>query len=116
MNYVDGFVAAVPEGNKADYLAHAMEAQQIFKEFGATRIVECWADDVPDGKITDFKMAVKAKPDEVVIFSWIEWPSKDVRDSGMKKMMDDPRMKDMKMPFDGRRMIYGGFQPILDKS
>jgi uncharacterized protein YbaA (DUF1428 family) len=114
MNYVDGFVAAVPTANKDAYLAHAKESQDLFKEYGATRIVECWGDDVPDGKVTDFKMAVKAKPEEVVIFSWIEWPSKDVRDAGMKKMMDDPRMRNMKMPYDGQRLIYGGFQTILD--
>lgn len=114
MSYVDGFVAAVPAANKDAYLAHARESQGLFKEFGASRVVECWGDDVPDGKVTDFKMAVKAKPDEVVLFSWIEWPSKAVRDAGMKKMMDDPRMQGMEMPFDGKRMIYGGFQPILD--
>ncbi|NKE43271.1 DUF1428 domain-containing protein [Roseomonas frigidaquae] len=114
MNYVDGFVAAVPAANKQAYLDHARQALPMFKEFGVLRMVECWGDDVPDGKVTDFKGAVKAKADEVVVFSWIEWPSKAVRDAGMKRMMEDPRMKDMKMPFDGQRMIYGGFQPILD--
>ena len=82
MNYVGGFVAAVPAANKEAFLAHAREALPLFKE--------------------------------VVLFSWIEWPSKDVRDVAMKKMMSDPRMRDMKMPFDGQRMIFGGFQPILD--
>jgi uncharacterized protein YbaA (DUF1428 family) len=115
MSYVDGFVAAVPTANKAAYLEHAKMALAMFKDLGAIRMVECWGDDVPDGKLTDFKMAVKAQPDEVVMFSWIEWPSKEVRDAGMKKMMDDPRMKEMKMPFDAKRMIYGGFQPILDE-
>ena len=114
MNYVDGFVAAVPAANKEAFLAHAREALPLFKELGAIRMVECWGDDVPDGKVTDFKRAVKAGEDEVVLFSWIEWPSKDVRDAAMKKMMSDPRMRDMKMPFDGQRMIFGGFQPILD--
>jgi uncharacterized protein YbaA (DUF1428 family) len=114
MNYIDGMVIAVPAANKDAYLAQAKETQGYFKEYGATRVVECWGDDVPDGKVTDFKMAVKAKPEEIVVFSWIEWPSKQARDAGMKKMMEDPRMKDMKMPFDGQRMIYGGFQPILD--
>jgi uncharacterized protein YbaA (DUF1428 family) len=114
MNYVDGFVAAVPAVNKDVFLAHAKMALPLFKEFGATRMVECWGDDVPDGKLTDFRRAVKAEEGEVVLFSWIEWPSKEVRDSGMKKMMEDPRMRNMEMPFDGKRMIFGGFQPILD--
>jgi uncharacterized protein YbaA (DUF1428 family) len=114
MNYVDGFVAAVPAVNKNVFLAHAKMALPLFKEFGATRMVECWGDDVPDGKLTDFRRAVKAEEGEVVLFSWIEWPSKEVRDSGMKKMMEDPRMRNMEMPFDGKRMIFGGFQPILD--
>jgi uncharacterized protein YbaA (DUF1428 family) len=77
-------------------------------------MVECWGDDVPDGKVTDFRGAVKAQADEVVVFSWIEWPSKAVRDAGMRRMMEDARMQDMQMPFDGKRMIFGGFQPILD--
>ena len=114
MNYVDGFVLAVPAANKDAYLAHASEALPIFKELGVLRMVECWGDDVPDGKVTDFRGAVKAEADEVVLFSWLEWPSKEVRDAGMKRMMEDPRMRDMKMPFDGQRMIFGGFRPILD--
>ena len=114
MNYVDGFVAAVPAANKDAFLAHARAALPLFKEFGAIRVVECWGDDVPDGKVTDFKGAVKAKDDEAVVFSWIEWPSKEVRDAAMKRMMEDPRMREMQMPFDGQRMIFGGFQPILD--
>jgi uncharacterized protein YbaA (DUF1428 family) len=116
MKYVDGFVMAVPAGNKAGYLEHARKSVPLFKEFGALRIVEGWGDDVPDGKLTDFRRAVQAQEGEVVLFSWIEWPSKAVRDEGMKRMMSDPRMKEMgDMPFDGKRMIYGGFQPILDE-
>jgi uncharacterized protein YbaA (DUF1428 family) len=116
MSYIDGFVVAVPVANKAKYLEHARKALPLFKEFGATRLVEGWGDDVPDGKVTDFRRAVKAEEGEVVIFSWLEWPSKATRDAGMKKMMEDPRMKAMgDMPFDGKRMIYGGFQPILDE-
>ena len=114
MNYIDGFVAAVPAKNKEAYVAHARTAAAIFKELGALRLVEGWGDDVPDGKITDFRGAVKAEEGEVVLFSWIEWPSKEVRDAGMKKMMEDPQMRDMEMPFDGKRMIYGGFVPVLD--
>lgn len=116
MTYVDGFVAAVPAANKEIYRKHAAEAAPVFKELGATRVVECWGDDVPDGKLTDFRGAVKAEAGEVVVFSWIEYPSKDVRDAANKKMMADPRMKAMgaTMPFDGKRMIFGGFMPLLD--
>ena len=114
MNYIDGLVAAVPTANKQAYLEHARTAAQIFKEFGALQVVECWGDDVPEGKLTSFPMAVQRKPDETVVFSWITWPSKAVRNEGMKKFMEDPRTKNMQMPFDGKRMIYGGFEVILD--
>ena len=116
MDYIDGFVAAVPNANKEAYITHASEAAQIFKEHGAIRLVECWGDDVPTGKITSFPMAVQCKDDETVIFSWIVWPSKEARDVGMEKVMKDPRM-DMEanpMPFDGSRVIFGGFQKIVD--
>ena len=116
MGYIDGYVIAVPAENKEKYLEHARKAAPLFKEFGATRIVEGWGDDVPDGKLTDFRRAVLTKEGEVVLFSWIEWPSKDARNAGMKRVMEDPRMKAMgDMPFDGKRMIYGGFAPILDE-
>ncbi|WP_425407806.1 DUF1428 domain-containing protein [Hyphococcus sp.] len=116
MPYIEGFVAAVPAANKEAYAKHAADAAPLFKEFGATRMVECWGDDIPDGELTDFKKAVKAKDDEVVVFSWFEYPSKEVRDAANKKMMSDPRMKEMgaTMPFDGKRMIFGGFTPIVD--
>ncbi|MCM8729914.1 DUF1428 domain-containing protein [Hephaestia sp. GCM10023244] len=112
--YVDGMVAPVPTSAKDDYIAHARMAAGIFKELGATRLVENWGTDVPDGKVTDFKRAVAATPEETVVFSWIEWPDKPTRDAGMAAMMDDPRMRDTPMPFDGKRMIFGGFVPILD--
>jgi uncharacterized protein YbaA (DUF1428 family) len=115
MNYVDGFVIAVPTANKDTYLQHATTAAQVFKELGALQVVECWGDDVPEGKVTSFPMAVKRKDDETVVFSWISWPSKEVRDEAMKRFMDDPRIKQMDMPFDGQRMIFGGFLVILDK-
>ena len=117
MNYVDGYLIPVPANKKQDYLAQAEKMAPLFKEFGATRVVECWGDDVKDGKVTDFKRAVNAKPDEIIVFSWIEYPSKEIRDAANKLMMEDPRMKDMgnNMPFDGKRMIFGGFAPILDK-
>ena len=113
--YIDGFLVPVPKGNKDAYRAMAEKHWPMFKEFGATRMVECWGDDVPKGKLTDFYGAVKAEDGEVVVFSWIAWPDKATRDAGMKKMMEDERMKNMKdMPFDGKRMIFGGFQPICD--
>jgi len=116
MKYVEGFVAAVPAANKEAYRKHAAEAAPLFKEFGASRVVECWGDDVPDGKITDFRRAVQADDGEIVVFSWIEYPSKEARDAANAKIMSDPRMKEMgdQMPFDARRMIFGGFMPILD--
>jgi uncharacterized protein YbaA (DUF1428 family) len=112
--YIDGFVAAVPAGNKDAYLKMATKAAGMFKEVGAIRVVETWGENVPDGKVTDYKGAVKATADEKIVYSWVEWPSKAVRDEGWKKMMADERMKDHTMPFDGKRMIYGGFAPILD--
>jgi uncharacterized protein YbaA (DUF1428 family) len=116
MSYIDGFVAAVPTANKEKYRQHAAHSVALFKEFGATRQVETWGDDVPDGKVTDFKGAVKAKPDETIVFSWLEYPDKATRDKANKKMMDDPNMKELgaQMPFDGKRMIFGGFTPIND--
>ena len=117
MKYVDGFVVAVPADKKDAYREMAAKAAPLFKEFGALRIVECWASDVPHGKVTDFRMAVKAEENEEVVFSWIEYPSKEVRDAANQKMMSDPRMKEFgeSMPFDGKRMIYGGFESIIDE-
>ena len=117
MSYVDGWVLAVPKDKKQAYLEMVQKTWPIFREFGALRHVECWGDDVPEGKVTDFQGAVKAKPDEVVVFAWIEYPSKAVRDAANKKMMEDPRMKEMAdmLPVDGTRMIYGGFAPIHDE-
>ena len=116
MSYVDGFVMAVPTANKQKFIDYADKFDPMFIEFGATRVTECWADDVPDGKVTDFKRSVQCQADEVVVFSWIEWPDKATRDAGMKKMMDDPRMDPATnpMPFDGKRMIYGGFAKLID--
>ena len=90
MTYVDGFVAAVPTANREIYKNHAKAAAVVFKEHGALKVVECWEDDVPEGKLTSFPMAVKRKDDEAVVFSWILWPSRNVRDEGMKKVMADP--------------------------
>ena len=116
MTYVEGFVVAVPTANKEAYRKHAADAAPLFKEFGVARMVECWGDDVPDGKVNDFKGAVQAKPDETVVFSWVEYPDKATRDAANQKMMSDPRMAQMggEMPFDGKRMIIGGFDSIVD--
>ena len=111
--YTDGFVVPVPTDNKEAYRAMAQDMAGKFKDAGAVRVVEAWGDDVPDGKVTDFKRAVKATGDEKVVYSWIEWPSKAVRDAGWQKVMSDPRMR-REMPFDGKRLIHGGFAPILD--
>jgi len=117
MAYVDGFVLAVPTSKKNEYLALAKIFASMFKEYGALSAVENWGDDVPDGKVTSFPMAVKCEEDETVVFSWITWPGKSTRDSGMQKCMEDPRMQEFNadnMPFDGKRMILGGFETILD--
>ena len=115
MSYVDGFVMAVPKANREVYKQHAEEAAVLFREHGALQLVECWGDDVPDGEVTSFPMAVKCKEDETVVFSWILWPSREARNEGMKKFMADPRMSRMgPMPFDGKRMIYGGFEMIVN--
>ena len=116
MNYINGFVAAVATVDRQKYLDYARMADQFFRDNGATRVVECWGTDVPDGKVTSFPMAVKASPDETIGFSWIEWPSKEVADKAMAAMMQDERFdpRNNPMPFDGPRMIYGGFEKILD--
>lgn len=116
MNYVDGFVAAVPAANREAYRQHAEKAAVVFKEYGALNVVECWGDDVPEGKLTSFSMAVKREENEAVVFSWITWPSRQVRDEAWKKVITDPRLKPdtNPMPFDGKRLIYGGFEVIVE--
>ncbi len=116
MPYVDGFVAAVPNANRDAYQAHAASMAVLFREFGALRVVETWGHDVPGGKVTSFPLAVQRAGDETVVFSWVEWPSKEVRDAGWQAMMQDPRMAETgDIPFDGKRMIYGGFEMIMDR-
>ncbi len=123
MSYIDGFVIAVPTANKQKFIDHANTADSMFIDMGATRVIECWGDDVSEGSNTDFRKAVKATEEESIVFSWIEWPDKETRDAGMAKleaMMEDPdeadpRMDPVKnpMPFDGKRMIFGGFKPVV---
>ena len=113
MAYIDGFVIAAPTADKEKFLDHARRMDAFFLEFGALRVVEAWGDDVPDGKQTDFKRAVQAKDNETVVFSWIEWPDKATRDAAMEKTRNEPRMVEP-MPFDGKRMIFGGFVPVVE--
>ncbi len=122
MSYIDGFVIAVPTAKRDEFIEHARKGDSIFTDFGAIRVVECWADDVPEGKVTDFNKAVQATPEESVVFSWIEWPDKETRDAAMKTMTSegfyDERLdpENNPVPFDGSRIIYGGFQPIVETS
>ena len=119
MPYIDGFVIAVPTANRQKFIEHATSADSLFMELGATRILECWGDDVPEGKLTDFRKAVQAKDEETVVFSWIEWPDKATRDAAEGRMNELMRTDDRfhpeknPMPFDGKRMIFGGFSPIV---
>ena len=116
MSYIDGFVVPVPKGNKERYQELAARAAPIFLEHGALRMVESWCNDVPVGKVNDFRTSVIAEEGEDVVFSWIEWPDKATRDAGQEKVMNDPRMQeDGEPPFSGARMIYGGFDVMLDQ-
>lgn len=116
MSYMDGFLIPVPNGNRQAYIDMAAKAAPIFIEHGATRVVETWNDDIPAGKINDFRTAVIAEEDEGVVFSWVEWPSKEARVAGMEKVMKDERMQSGEIPFSGARMIYGGFTTVVDHS
>lgn len=113
MPYVDGFVLAVPKDRMEAYKALATTACAVWMEHGALDYVECVGDDVPYGEVTSFPRAVMAKDDEVVVFSWILYRDRESRDAVNKKVMEDPRLKGAEIPFDGKRMIYGGFAPFL---
>lgn len=119
MAYITGFVLAVPRANKERFIEHANRGDSAFMELGATRIFECWGDSVPGGTVTDFRRAVQAREDEEVVFSWVEWPDKATCDGAMARMDElmrtDPRLNPATnpMPFDGMRMIYGGFTPVV---
>ncbi len=112
--YVDGFVCAVANQNKQAYIEYAKKFGTIFREYGALEVVDCWGDDVPEGKLTSFTMAVKREPDESIAYGWITWPSRGVRDEAWGKMQTDARFQpeQHQMPFDGKRMIFGGFQIV----
>ena len=115
MTYVNGFIAPVRHDRKDAYLAMASKTAPIFREYGALQVVEAWGNDLPRGTTTDFFMAVKAEDGENVVFSWIVWPSKEAAEAAWQKLMADPRMRpDGDMPFDGKRMFWGGFDTILD--
>ena len=119
MSYVDGFVSAVPTASKRAFIEHARKANGVFIELGALRIRECWGDEVPTGERTDFQRAVQAGEDETVVFSFVEWPDKATREAAWAKMGElsktDARVSPEAnpMPFDGARMIYGGFAPVV---
>lgn len=116
MTYVDGFVAAVPDENREAYRTHAETVAQVFKEHGAKSYVECWGDEVPDGEVTSFPRAVQRRDGETVVFSWVSWPSKEVRDTAMPQVMSDDRVKCQlaAMPFDAKRLIFGGFEVMVE--
>jgi len=115
MDYIDGFVIPVPDGKKDAYREMAKTAAEVFIDHGALRVVECWGDDVPHGKVTDFYRAVAAEEGDGLIFSWIVWPSKEIRNAASPKVMADPRLQPTNdMPFDMKRMIFGGFEVLLD--
>jgi uncharacterized protein YbaA (DUF1428 family) len=116
MTYIEGFVAPVSAANKEAYRAHSRSAAPLLVELGVARMVETWGDDVPDGKVTDFKSAVKAEAGETVVFSWFEYPSKSARNATNERMMSEPRMHEIgaSAPFDGKRMILGGFEAIVE--
>ncbi len=115
--YIDGYLLPVPAANKEAYRAKAEKMAPIFQEFGALRVVENWGDDIQDGKVTDFHRATLKAPDEKVVYSWIEWPDKATRDAGWAKVMQDERMQpDGDVPFDGKRMMWGGFMPLVDET
>lgn len=115
MHYVQGFVVPVPEQQRDAYQSMAEQAAAFFIEHGAIRLVEAWGDEIPDGKVTDFKRSVQTQDDEVVVFAWIEWPDKATCEAAAKRMESDERFKmPTEMPFDGKRMIRAGFTPFLD--
>ena len=115
MAYITGFLTPVKTENKDRYIESARKSWPQFQGYGATAQIENWGVDVPDGKLTSFPMAVKLEPGEAVVFSWLVWPDKKTADDAWAKMQDDPAMANMDMPFDGKRMMWGGFETIFDE-
>ena len=118
MTYFEGFIVPVPEANRAAYEKHATDFGPIVANVGVKRMVESWDNDVPEGKVTDFRKAVDAKPDEKIVFSWFEYPNRQARDAANEKFMSDPQIAEMagkEMPFDGKRMVMGGFKTIVEE-
>lgn len=114
MSYIQGVLMAVPNDKRAAFVAHAKGAWDIFKDYGALSVRECWGDDVPDGQTTSFPMAVKMQPGESVVFSWVEWPDKETYQAAGAAMETDPRFAELgELPFDGMRMMWGGFTPVF---
>lgn len=116
MSYIDGFVAAVPVANKEKFIEHAGIMAAVLKDHGALRVVDTWGDEIPEGEVTSFPLAVRKKDDEAIVFSWVIWPSKEIREAGWQAAMEDPRMHPdaNPMPFDGKRLIYGGFNIVSE--
>jgi len=116
MTYIDGYVFAVKTDRKEDFIKHDQKEASIFKDYGAISLTECWGDDIPDGKVTSFPLAVKKEADETVVLGWIVWPDKTTRDAGMAKAMEDPRFQssDGDAIYDGKRMIFGGFEVVVE--
>ena len=117
MTYFEGFIVPVPEANRGAYEKHASDFGPLVRNVGVERMVESWDSDVPEGKVTDFRKAVDAKPDEKIVFSWFEYPSRQARDAANERFMSDPQMAEMgaDMPFDGKRMVMGGFEAIVEE-
>ena len=114
MSFLDITVIPVPTANKAAYLEHSRLTTPFFKEAGATSVTETWGEDIPDGKVTDFKRAVQLQDGETVAVGWITWPDRATRDAAWEMLMQDERMMKMDMPFDGKRMIFAGFEVIAE--
>ena len=114
MSYITGFLTPVKTADKERYVKSAEKSWPLFQKYGALEQVETWGEDVPDGKVTSFPMAVKKEDDEVVVFSWLRWPDRATADKCWEQMQSDPAFSDMDMPFDGKRMMWGGFAPVFE--